>query len=43
MITELKKNPATYPYPHKFHVKLTVKEFISKFSPVTKKGEWLEE
>jgi lysyl-tRNA synthetase class 2 len=21
MITELKKNPETYPYPHKFHVK----------------------
>lgn len=24
MITELKKNPATYPYPHKFHVKTTL-------------------
>ena len=43
MITELKKNPNTYPYPHKFHVKMTLKEFIQKYGPITEKSVWMEE
>ncbi len=42
MVNELKKNPNTYPYPHKFHVKMTIHEFAEKYSPVTKNGAWLE-
>lgn len=43
MINDLKKNPLTYPYPHKFNVQLTVHEFIQKYSPLTQNGAWLEE
>lgn len=43
MVNELKKNPDTYPYPHKFHVKITVPEFIKKYDPICVKGQWLEE
>ena len=28
MVNELKKTPLTYPYPHKFDVKLTIPQFI---------------
>lgn len=41
MVNELKKNPETYPYPHKFHVKTTVPEFIKKYDPICVKGQWL--
>lgn len=43
MINELKKSPETYPYPHKFEVKITVPEFIAKYEPLCKEGEFLEE
>lgn len=43
MITELKKNPETNPYPHKFHVAQTVSQFIKHYSPLCVKGEWLEQ
>jgi lysyl-tRNA synthetase class 2 len=43
MINELKKNPATYPYPHKFVVQITVPEFIAKYESLCKEGEFLEE
>jgi lysyl-tRNA synthetase, class II len=43
MINDLKKNQNTYPYPHKFHVDMTVHEFIQKFSEKTEKGVWLED
>ena len=42
MINELKKSPETYPYPHKFEVKLTVPEFIKAYGEVTEKGAFLE-
>lgn len=42
MITELKQNPNTYPYPHKFHVDTTVHQFIQKFTPITENEKWLE-
>ena len=43
MISELKKSPETYPYPHKFNVAITVAEFIVKYEPLCKEGEFLEE
>jgi len=43
MINDLKKSPETYPYPHKFNVKMTIPEFISKYDPLIKDGETLEE
>ena len=43
MITELKKTPQTYPYPHKFHVKFNIKEFIETFSDRCEEGKFLEE
>ena len=43
MIMELKKSPDTYPYPHKFHAKYNIKEFIEIFSDKCAKGEFLEE
>jgi len=36
MITELKKSPETNPYPHKFHVKITILDFIAKYEPLCK-------
>ena len=35
---ELKKSPDTYPYPHKFHAKYNIKEFIEIFSDKCAKG-----
>lgn len=43
MVTELKKSADTDPYPHKFHVSLTVPQFIQKYGLITEKGQWLEE
>ena len=43
MIAELKKHPSTDPYPHKFHVQLTVRQFIQKYGPLTQNGQWLED
>lgn len=40
-VTELKSNPQTHPYPHKFHVSLSLEEFIEKYSHL-KDGEMLE-
>lgn len=42
MINELKKSPETYPYPHKFEVKISIPDFISKYEPLCKEGEFLE-
>ena len=36
------KNAGKNPYPHKFHVSTSVPDFITKFTPITKKGEFLE-
>jgi lysyl-tRNA synthetase class 2 len=40
-VMSLKKDPATHPYPHKFHVSTSLQEFIEKFSHL-KDGEQLE-
>ena len=43
MITELKKDPKTYPYPHKFHVQYSLAQFIEKYDPLCKAEQWLDE
>lgn len=40
-VTELKKDPQTHPYPHKFHVSSSLDNFIEKYSHL-KDGEMLE-
>lgn len=40
-VTELKSNPQTHPYPHKFHVSISLEDFIKKYSHL-KDGETLE-
>lgn len=34
-VAELKQNPETDPYPHKFHVSTSLEEFIEKYSNLT--------
>lgn len=40
-VTELKKTPETDPYPHKFHVSISLETFIDKYNSL-KDGEMLE-
>lgn len=40
-VMNLKKDPSTHPYPHKFHVSISLQEFIDKYSSL-KDGEQLE-
>lgn len=40
-VTELKSNPQTHPYPHKFHVSSSLEDFINNYSHL-KDGEMLE-
>ncbi|XP_075157228.1 lysyl-tRNA synthetase isoform X2 [Haematobia irritans] len=40
-ISELKKSPETHPYPHKFHVSISLENYINKYSNL-KDGEMLE-
>lgn len=40
-VTELKANPETHPYPHKFHVSSSLEDFIEKYNHL-KEGESLE-
>lgn len=40
-IAELKKSPETDPYPHKFHVSISLENFINKYNHL-KEGEMLE-
>ena len=41
LVDDLKKSPETHPYPHKFHVSISLEEFISKYNHL-KEGEMLE-
>lgn len=41
LVDDLKKNPETHPYPHKFHVSISLEDFINKYSHL-KDGEMLE-
>ena len=40
MIIDLKKNPQTNPYPHKFNVKFTIPKFIQTYDYVEKE-KWV--
>ncbi|GAB0097261.1 Lysine--tRNA ligase [Sergentomyia squamirostris] len=40
-VAEFKQNPDTHPYPHKFHVSISLEEFIEKYNNVAE-GEVLE-
>lgn len=40
-VAELKEKPETFPYPHKFHVSISLEEFITKYSNL-KDGEVVE-
>lgn len=40
-VAELKKSPATDPYPHKFHVSISLENFINKYTSLND-GEMLE-
>lgn len=41
-VEELKKQPETHPYPHKFNVTISLENFIEKYSNTTKDGETLD-
>lgn len=41
LVDDLKKSPETHPYPHKFHVSISLEEFISKYNHL-KEGDMLE-
>lgn len=41
-VEELKKNPETHPYPHKFHVSTSLESFIEQYSHIGD-GEKLED
>ncbi|XP_067641516.1 lysine--tRNA ligase isoform X2 [Eurosta solidaginis] len=41
-VVELKKSPETHPYPHKFHVSISLEDFIKKYENL-KEGEMLED
>lgn len=34
-VQELKKSPATHPYPHKFHVSMSLESFLEKYNHLT--------
>lgn len=41
VVAELKKNPKTHPYPHKYNVSISLPSFIDKFNSIGN-GEWLK-
>lgn len=41
LVEDLKKTPESHPYPHKFHVSISLEEFIEKYNHL-KDGEMLE-
>lgn len=40
-VSELKKSPETHPYPHKFHVSISLEDYLAKFNYLNE-GEMLE-
>ena len=32
-----------HPYPHKFHVSISLKNYIAKYDSITTAGEWLDD
>lgn len=41
-VEELKKQPETHPYPHKFNVTISLENFIEKYQSTIKDGETLD-
>jgi lysyl-tRNA synthetase, class II len=41
LVEDLKQTPESHPYPHKFHVSISLEEFINKYNHL-KDGEMLE-
>lgn len=41
-VADLKKDPRTHPYPHKFDVSISLPSFVEKFSHIGN-GEWLKD
>lgn len=41
-VAEWKKNPETHPYPHKFHVSISLEHFVEKYKDIND-GERLED
>merc|ERR1711881_413321 len=33
-VEELKSNPETHPYPHKFHVSISLTDFVAKYASI---------
>lgn len=42
-MAELKKNPITDPYPHKFHVSISLENFIEKYADTLGDGQSLDD
>ena len=42
-VEELKQDPSSHPYPHKFHVSISLTEFIENYSTTLKDGESLDD
>jgi len=42
-VEELKSDPATHPYPHKFHVSISITDFIAKYSSALEDGQSLDD
>lgn len=42
-VAELKKSPATHPYPHKFHVSISLAAFLQKYETALVDGQTLED
>lgn len=37
------KETGDHPYPHKYHVSMSLKNYIAKYDPLTTPGEWLSD
>lgn len=42
-VAELKKTPETHPYPHKFHVSVSLEDFIEQYATSLTDGQTLDE
>ena len=42
-VEDLKSDPQTHPYPHKFHVSISLTEFIAKYADTLEDGQALDD
>ena len=42
-VEDLKSDPQTHPYPHKFHVTISLTEFIAKYADTLEDGQALDD